>query len=138
VSRGTVRLRPGVRRAIVDHARRDEPHECCGFLVGRGRDVLFAAAMKNAAESPVVYRIDDRAHIDLRRALRSLSPPLEILGVYHSHPRGPATPSETDRKSAFYPDWIYLIVGLGRLGASRPRIAAFRLRHGRATRVPLR
>jgi proteasome lid subunit RPN8/RPN11 len=48
----------------------------------------------------------------VRRTLRRFEPPLEILGVYHSHPRGPAVPSSTDVAEAYYPEWLYVIVGL--------------------------
>ena len=65
------------------------------------------------------YRVDDRAHIELRRVLRGVRPALSILGVYHSHPAGDAWPSETDVAEALYPDWTHLIVGLGGRTAGR-------------------
>jgi proteasome lid subunit RPN8/RPN11 len=88
----------------------------------------------NVARSAVRYELDPRTHIDARRVLRRLVPPLEILGVYHSHPAGPPVPSETDVAQALYPDWVHVIVGLG---APRPRIAAYRIRGRRVTRVRL-
>lgn len=105
-------LPAAVRRAIVTHARREAPLECCGLLVGRGRSVIAAVPMLNAAASRTRFRLDDREHIEWRRTLRRFEPPLEILGVYHSHPRGPAVPSPTDEAEAYYPDWLYVIVGL--------------------------
>jgi proteasome lid subunit RPN8/RPN11 len=33
----------------------------------------------------------------------------ELLGIFHSHPAGPAIPSETDVRRAYYPDSLYLI-----------------------------
>jgi len=125
--RGTCVVEPAVRRAIVAHARRDRPHECAGFLIGRGRRVIAAAPMENVAASPVRYRIDDAAHIDLRRTLRALSPPLEIVGVYHSHPTGDPVPSPTDIAEAHYPDWFHVIVGLK---AGRARVRAFAIGRG--------
>jgi proteasome lid subunit RPN8/RPN11 len=123
-----------VRRAIVAHARREAPRECCGLLVGRGRRVAFAVAMPNLEGGTTRYRIDDRAHIDLRRTIRTFTPPLEILGVYHSHPAGDPIPSETDVAQAFYADWIHVIVGLGRATAA---CRAYRIAHGRVRAVPL-
>jgi proteasome lid subunit RPN8/RPN11 len=120
---------------MIAHARRDQPQECCGFLVGTPREILFAVAMPNAASKPSVrYRIDDRAHIQLRRLLRQFSPPLVIRGVYHSHPDGDAVPSVTDIAEALYPEWVHVIVGLGR---RRPRIGAFRIRKGHVRSLPL-
>ena len=34
------------------------------------------------------------------------------VGIYHSHPRSPAEPSQTDINLAHYPHWTYLIVSL--------------------------
>ncbi len=130
----TVVLPPQVRRAILAEARRERPRECCGFLVGRNRTVLFAVAMPNVDRSATRYRIDDRAHIDLRRALRRFGPALHITGVYHSHPAGPAEPSPTDLAQAFYPDWIHLIVGLG---GRTPVMRAYRLAMGAVERLAL-
>jgi proteasome lid subunit RPN8/RPN11 len=98
------------------------------LLVGRTRKVMFAVAMANVEQSPVRYRLDDRAHIDLRRLLRTTRPVLSILGVYHSHPSGPAYPSPSDIAGAHYPDWVQVIVGFGGRSA---RLRAFRLRAGR-------
>lgn len=124
-----------VRQAIVGHARRERPLECCGFVIGASSRVMFAVPMANVHESRVRYRIDDRAHIELRRVLRDVRPELSILGVYHSHPAGDAWPSDTDVAEALYPDWTHLIVGFrGR----RPVLRAFRIRKGTVWQVPLR
>jgi len=106
-------LATSVQRAMVAHATREVPIECCGFLIGRDNDVFCAVEMDNVDRSPVRYRIDDAAHLELRRVLRGAAPPLAILGVYHSHPQGDAYPSETDVAEAHYPGWVHVIVGLG-------------------------
>jgi proteasome lid subunit RPN8/RPN11 len=120
-------------RAIVRHARAERPRECCGFLVGGGRRVLFAVAVPNVATSQSRYRIDDAMHLELRRALRRFSPRLEIVGVYHSHPSGDARPSPTDIAEAFYPDWIHVIVGL----KGGILVRAYRIRAGRVESVAI-
>lgn len=132
--RARVSLPPGARRAIAAHARETYPAECCGFLVGyRGR-IGFAVRMRNVAGRARRYRIDDRAHIELRRILRACAPPLEIVGVYHSHPDGPATPSATDRAEAHYPGWVHVIVACD---GRRTRLGAFRIAHHRSRRLVL-
>jgi proteasome lid subunit RPN8/RPN11 len=122
------------KRAIVEHARRTLPHECCGLLIGRGRRVSSVLPAANLAKSARRYELDPRTHIDARRVLRQLVPPLDILGVYHSHPAGPPFPSETDVTQALYREWVHVIVGLA---ASRPTIAAYRIRDRRVVRVTL-
>ena len=126
--RGQVVVRSELRPALVRHARVERPRECCGLLVGRGRHVQFAVPVANIASNPARYRVDDASHITLRRTLRAFVPPLEIVGVYHSHPQGAAWPSERDVRDALYPDWIHFIVGLG---GRKPDVRAFRLRNGR-------
>jgi proteasome lid subunit RPN8/RPN11 len=96
--------------------------------------VAFAVACTNVARSETRYRIAPREHIDLRRALRAFSPPLDIVGVYHSHPHGRPVPSSTDVAEAAYPEWIYVIAGLS---GSRPALRAYRIRNSRVRALPL-
>jgi len=134
-ARGTILVPRPVRRAIVDHASREKPLECCGFVVGASARAMFVVPMSNVARSRVRYRIEDKAHIELRRLLRVLRPSMSIIGVYHSHPAGDAWPSATDVDEAFYPDWKYLIVGFK---SGRAILRAFHIRHGRVYPVLLR
>lgn len=130
-----VSLPAKVRRAMIGHARREAPLECCGLLVGRGARVVAAVPMRNLARSRTRFRLDDRAHIELRRVLRSVVPPVEIIGLYHSHPRGPAAPSKTDVAEAHYAEWVHVVVSLEHLRAS---LQAFRFAQGRVTRIGMR
>ena len=52
------------------------------------------------------------------------------MGIYHSHPRSPAEPSQTDINLAHYPHWTYLIVSLER--PEEPVVRAWRIADGRA------
>jgi proteasome lid subunit RPN8/RPN11 len=108
---GRLTVSRAVKRALIAHADREHPRECCGFLLGRGRRVSYAVAAANVAQGNSRYRIDDREHLQLRKRLRSFVPSIEIVGVYHSHPTGSAAASETDIAEAMYPDWVYVIVG---------------------------
>jgi proteasome lid subunit RPN8/RPN11 len=132
--RACVRLPAQLRRALLDHAARAAPAECCGFIVGTPRRTVAAVPMDNIAQSRTRFRIADEAHIALRRTLRHGRPPLAILGVYHSHPDGAAWPSPSDVREANYPEWLYIIVGLSGAG---PPIRCFRIRNERAYTVEL-
>jgi proteasome lid subunit RPN8/RPN11 len=134
MSRLRATLPAAVRRAIVAHARRDAPRECCGFLIGHGGRILFSLAARNVDPRPKSgYQIDPAEHLAVRRVVRGLVPAVDIIGVYHSHPVGPAVPSPRDIAESHYPEWLYLIVGAG------PRrttctVRAFRMaRHGVTT-----
>ncbi len=122
------------RRAMVAHARREAPNECCGLLVGRKRHVVLAVPMTNAGARPRTgFRIDPAEHFAVRRVLRGLTPALEIVGVYHSHPSGPATPSARDISESHYPHWWFVIVG-----RSGRAVRAFRIVAGAAEAVSIR
>ncbi len=131
----SISLARPIRQSLIAHARRERPLECCGLLVGRGRTVLCAVAMTNVERSAVRYRLDDRAHIDLRRVLRTTMPALSIVGVYHSHPSSRPYPSPSDVAGAHYPEWIHVIIGFRGESA---RIRAFTLRTGRIHPVRIR
>ena len=53
---------------------------------------------------------------------------LELGAIYHSHPRTEPYPSQTDINLAFYPEAVYVIVGLG---DGEPDVRAFQIRDGR-------
>jgi proteasome lid subunit RPN8/RPN11 len=96
--------------AIFGHAREALPGECCGLLVGTDDRVLEAVPIRNNAVDPSRYQLDPQAHIEARRAARRRG--LDVIGFYHSHPRGVAEPSATDLAEATYPDQVYLIVSV--------------------------
>ena len=125
--RRVVSCQISARAAIIAHARRDAPRECCGLLAGQGRKIELAIPLRNVDKRPRVrFTIDPAEHIAVRRALRTLAPKLQIVGVYHSHPHGPAKPSPSDIAESYYPDWYYAIVD-GRRNAIR----VFQIRKGR-------
>jgi len=99
---------------VIDHARTASPEECCGLigtLDGTRGSSLYPA--KNVAhDRHVTY---EAAPSDLFSAQRSMRTRGErLLAIYHSHPASTdPTPSETDVRLAYYPDAVYLIIGLG-------------------------
>jgi proteasome lid subunit RPN8/RPN11 len=129
-----VRLSSQAARTMLEHARRERPRECCGLLVGAGVRVTVAVPMRNLARGRTRYMVDPAGHIALQRVLRVIEPAASIVGVYHSHPRGPARPSEADVAEALYPDWIHVII---RLGGRRPETRGFTISRGRVQPLTL-
>jgi proteasome lid subunit RPN8/RPN11 len=127
-----VRIDREALTAIVAHARRDAPNECCGLLVGRlsgpadagtvgpaeaGPHALEAIPCSNGAADPTrryeISPVDYFAQIRrCRRINEAQSERFAVVGAYHSHPRGGPEPSDTDVEQAFR-DFVFLIVGLG-------------------------
>jgi predicted GIY-YIG superfamily endonuclease/proteasome lid subunit RPN8/RPN11 len=86
--------------AMRAHAAAAHPHEACGILLGEGGRITAALAARNVHPSPEThFAIDPQALIDAHRAARS-GGAVQVVGYYHSHPRGPASPSPTDAASA--------------------------------------
>ncbi|MBA3638176.1 MAG: M67 family metallopeptidase [Acidobacteriota bacterium] len=127
-----MRVRRAVIDAIVEQARRERPLECCGLLIGTGDEVIQSRAARNARASAVAYLVDPRDHFDAIRDARAKG--LSVVGAYHSHPRSPAQPSETDIREANDPDFIHVIVSLAN---EEPQVAAFRMNDGQAIGLPL-
>lgn len=104
---------------LVSHAREEEPNECCGLVRLRNGTVEAVTRAVNDRASPYGYSLDSKT---LLAAFNAAEEGFQV-GVYHSHPRSPAKPSQTDINLAEYPDYLYLIVSL----ATEPDVRAWRI-----------
>jgi proteasome lid subunit RPN8/RPN11 len=127
-----LRLREDVRAEMIAHARQEAPNECCGLLIGRASSIDECVRARNLHASPTRYLLDPADHIAAMRRIRGSD--RSIVGAYHSHPRTPPIPSETDRAEAFYPDFVWVIVSLL---DSEGDVAAFTLTGSGLTPVPI-
>ena len=100
------------RADIARHAAEARPAEACGFLVGRGDEVVRVVRAQNrAGQARRRFEIHARELLELED---SLAPGEAVVGLYHSHPDGPADPSDADlRLARAWPGWRFLIVGGG-------------------------
>jgi [CysO sulfur-carrier protein]-S-L-cysteine hydrolase len=120
--------------AIVAHARREAPHECCGLLVGQGNAIERMVPTRNAAATPATrYLVDPEQHFAVIRELRGTAH--DIVGAYHSHVSSPAAPSQTDIAQAWTAQFLYVIVSL--LDEARPDVRAFSIDGGNFVSVEL-
>ncbi len=83
------------------------PEEACGLLAGKHGYILEVFPTTNVLHSPVRYRIATQEQFQAFQRIEQQG--WDLLAIYHSHPHGPATPSPTDIKEAYYPEVIYLI-----------------------------
>jgi proteasome lid subunit RPN8/RPN11 len=98
-------------REIEERSRRALPDEACGLLLGmrRGSEVEVAAlaSARNIALDPrVAFELDPLDAIAAEEGARGVG--LAIVGVWHSHPRGPRVPSPEDLRGASS-SWLTLI-----------------------------
>jgi len=110
----SIELPGSVRESILDHARGGDPEEVVGVLAGEDGDpatVERAYRARNAAETPETrYEIAPAEELELLEAIDGAG--LDVVGFYHSHPRGPLEPSGTDARLAAWPGCSYVIVSL--------------------------
>jgi [CysO sulfur-carrier protein]-S-L-cysteine hydrolase len=115
--------------ALVEHAREEAPNECCGYLRARDGVVDEVTRSENLRASPYGYELDPRSLL----TANELDDEGWQVGIYHSHPRSPAEPSQTDINLALYPHWLYVIVTLD----GQPGVRAWRIDDGRVEEEPL-
>ncbi len=111
-----------IRDAMVDHCVREAPLECCGLLGGVGSLVSSIHPLRNVDASETRYNADPQDLIAAVIALRGRA--AEILAIYHSHPRWPAIPSETDLRENHYGAVPRIIVSLA---GDEPVVRVWRL-----------
>ena len=95
-------MTPQTIEAIRAHAVRGGPREACGLLVVvRGREQYIACRNLAGNAGHFILSSEDYAEAENRG---------EIIAVVHSHPNGPATPSEADRTACEASGLIWHIV----------------------------
>lgn len=122
------------------------PAEGCGLLIGRSagrRDTAVTRVLP--ADNLLRHQGNDRFELDpavrfaAERSLRGSDE--RVVGHWHSHPDGGATPSATDLSQAWEPQMIWLIVGVAAGPDGRPqtlRMLAHRLDRERGRVFPIR
>ena len=117
---------------MLTHARADAPDECCGMIASRDGEAVQVYPAENTAHSPLRYEIDGAEQYRIQMAIDDKD--LDLGAIYHSHTRSPPFPSQTDINLAFYPDALYIIVGVA---GSEPEVRAFEIRDGDVTETSL-
>ncbi len=110
-----IELERSIYDGMIDHARAVAPKEACGILAGHVEEdrarVTSRHPTENVAEQPrAEYLIDPEQQLALFERIEAAGK--SIVGFYHSHPRGPTAPSETDREHAAWPGKSYVIVAM--------------------------
>ena len=117
---------------MIAQARDEAPNECCGIVGTRDGQAVSIFPVRNAAASPLRYEMDPKDQLRVFEALDDAG--LDVGAIYHSHTRSAPEPSQTDINLAFYPDALYLILGVA--GADDD-VRAWRIVDGRVSGAPL-
>jgi proteasome lid subunit RPN8/RPN11 len=110
--RGALLLPDDLRDQLFQKAQATFPRECCGLIEGtRDSDAIRVIALhptRNLATRDDRFEIDPAEQFRLMHSLRGTG--RAIVGCYHSHPNGRATPSEHDLGSE--DGFVWLIAAL--------------------------
>jgi proteasome lid subunit RPN8/RPN11 len=117
---------------IVEHAQAEAPNECCGMVAARDGEAVSVHRATNTAASPLRYEIDGAEQYRILTGIEDAG--FDLGAIYHSHTRSAPYPSQTDVNLAFYPDALYVIVGLT---VSEPEVKAYAIRDGEVAEAEL-
>jgi [CysO sulfur-carrier protein]-S-L-cysteine hydrolase len=117
---------------VIAHARAEAPNECVGMIASRDGEAIAVHRARNAAASPLRYEIEGMEQYKLQTAIEDAG--LDLGAIYHSHTRSKPEPSQTDINLAFYPEALYVIVGLE---DDEPDVRAWRIVDGEVSEAAL-
>lgn len=127
-----MRISPELYRELIEHAQEQAPNECCGMIAARDGEAVRVIRARNAAQSPLRYEIDGAEQLKIYNEIDDAG--LELGAIYHSHTRTEPYPSQTDISLAFYPESLYVIIGVA---GPEPNVRAFSIRDGQVGEVEL-
>lgn len=91
---------------MLEHINQHAPLEACGLLAGKANRVERVILVRNQAQSAVRFVMDPYEQLQAFAWIDSSG--LDLLGIFHSHPAGPDTASQTDIEEAAY-EVVHLI-----------------------------
>ncbi len=118
---------------ILEQAKAQAPIEACGILAGKDATIEKIYKMANADKSHNHFMLVPKEQFKVVKNIRSAG--LEMLAIYHSHPKTPARPSAEDIRLSLTPDVTYVIVSLQDYSA--PVVKGFLIEDGNVTEVPV-
>jgi proteasome lid subunit RPN8/RPN11 len=112
-------MKCGISRSLLSRllagAREARGREICGLLLGYLTEITDAVPIPNVSADPSsAFAFDDAAHLAVSRRLREEG--RSVIGCYHSHPSGDASPSATDMAMAWEANHLWLIIAGERAG----------------------
>jgi proteasome lid subunit RPN8/RPN11 len=108
------------KKILLDHSHKEEPNESCAILYGDKNNETYTVKeiwlTENIASSPKEFTLSPEQNKEMHDKEKI---DLEIIGIFHSHPKGDAYPSNTDKKfmeNNLYsskikkiPEWVWVI-----------------------------
>ncbi len=111
-----IRVGEEVIQEMIQHSESESPNEACGILAGVIESDLVRVTevhrCENVHPNPLMeyfVKPEDQLRVFLDLEAREES---DVVGFYHSHPRGPDSPSQIDASKNYWPDYPVAIVSL--------------------------
>src|SRR3954453_17862982 len=117
----------------IAHGLEGAPNECCGMVAARDGEAVEVHRARNAAASPLRYEIDGMEQYRIQTPIEDAG--MQLGAIYPSHTRSAPFPSQTDINLAFYPESLYVIVGVKDRDA--PDVKAYRIVDGQVSEAAL-
>ncbi len=118
-----IRIARTAHDLVLSEAERAGDREACGLLVGQEALVEAVIPAANVAADPHrMFEVDPVILLSAHRSARQSG--RLVIGHYHSHPGGRASPSLRDAANAHQEGVLWIIVGEG------SALAAFRAKVG--------
>lgn len=127
-----IRISYLIRDQIFLYLEEQLPEEACGFLAGTNGNVEVFFPIRNELHSSMKFRMAPDEQINAMLLIERQG--MEIIGIFHSHPLGPETPSITDIKEYAYPESASIICSKEN---GSWMIRGFMIRDGRITEIGL-
>lgn len=118
-----LRLTHSQAKTLAEYALAQKPQEICGFLAGSGDQVHKIIPIANIAERPEThFQMDPIAQLKALKSIQAAG--IELLAIYHSHPKTDPIPSQADIKQNHYPNVHHVIISLKQ---REPRLKAWQI-----------
>lgn len=116
-----MQIPPALTEELMVAARAEAPNECCGFVGIDGDRAVRYWPVTNDAASPLRFEMSTKEYHFAVAEIEELG---LVIGIFHSHTRSPAYPSQTDVNFAeLWPKSPWIIAGVAK-GASELRAYA--------------
>ena len=93
---------------MLAHANECLPEEACGLIGGVNEQACLILPVENELHSPVRFRMAPLSQLKAFQKIDEIG--VKLIGIFHSHPTGPAGPSSTDIAEFYYPDTVVVIL----------------------------
>ena len=99
------------KKILIECAENEKPNESCAILYGDIKNensiVKEIWLTENIEKSPVEFTLSPEQTLEMHEKEKELG--LQIIGIFHSHPKSQAFPSSTDKRFMENNPYVWII-----------------------------